>query len=162
MVRLWSKANPEGYGLHVQRKRRDIDRLQGEIQELFADLWQVPRFSGLRSGFRPQVDSYRTSDPPQLTVLIEVPGVDAESIDLTIADGALTVSGERARPRCEGLVYQQMELEYGPFRRQVQLPDGIDVGAARATYDRGVLKVVIPMRQRSATGERVAIEVTHS
>jgi len=146
----------------VQRKRRDIDRLQGEIQELFADLWQVPRFSGLRSGFRPQVDCYRTSDPPELTVLVELPGVDVDSIDLVIADGALIVSGERVRPRCEGLVYEQMELEYGQFRRQVQLPEGIDVGAARATYDRGVLKVVVPITPRPTAGERVAIEVTRS
>jgi HSP20 family protein len=146
----------------VQRKRRDIDRLQGEIQELFADLWQVPRFSRLRSGFRPQVDCYRTSDPPELTVLIELAGVDADSIELVIADGALTVSGERVRPRCEGLVYQQMELEYGPFRRQVQLQEGIEVGQAHATYDRGVLKVVIPMTRRSATRERVPIVVTRS
>jgi len=146
----------------VERKRRDIDQLQDEIQELFADLWQVPRFSGLRGGFRPQVDCYRTSDPPELTVLIELPAVDVDSVDLVIAAGTLTVSGERVRPRSEGLVYQQMELEYGPFRRQVQLPDGIDVGSARATYDRGVLRVVIPMTRRGATGERVSIEVTRS
>ena len=36
--------------------RRDVDKLQEEIEELFADLWQVPRFSGLRLGFRPNVD----------------------------------------------------------------------------------------------------------
>jgi HSP20 family protein len=146
----------------VQRKRRNIDTLQSEIQELFADLWQVPRFSGLRSGFRPQVDSYRSGDPPELVVLIELPGVEPDEIDLVIADGALIVSGERVRPRCEGLVYQQMEFEYGPFRRQVHLPQGIDVGAARATYDRGLLKVVIPMASRPAAGERVAIEVTRT
>src|SRR5918995_4626725 len=132
----------------MERKRRDIDRLQGEIQELFADLWQVPRFSGLRSGFRPQVDCYRTSDPPELTVVIELPGVDPDAVELVIADSTLTVAGTRSRPRCEGLVYQQMELEYGPFQRRVQLPDGVDAGAARATYDRGMLKVVLPLAQR--------------
>jgi len=45
--------------------RRDIDRLQEEIEELFADLWQVPRFSGLRHGFRPNVDCFHTDDPQQ-------------------------------------------------------------------------------------------------
>ena len=40
--------------------RRNIDRLQGEIEELFADLWQVPRFSGIRKGFRPAVDCFFT------------------------------------------------------------------------------------------------------
>ena len=45
-----------------------MDQLQNEIQELFADLWQVPRFSGLRAGFRPQIDCYRTADPAELVV----------------------------------------------------------------------------------------------
>ena len=57
-------------------RKRDMDQLQNEIQELFADLWQVPRFSGLRAGFRPQIDCYRTADPPELVVLVELPGVD--------------------------------------------------------------------------------------
>ena len=60
--------------------RRDMDELQEQIQELFNDLWQVPRFSGLRHGFRPEADCYRLDDPPELHVLVELPGVDADSI----------------------------------------------------------------------------------
>jgi HSP20 family protein len=146
----------------MERKRRDIDRLQGEIQELFADLWQVPRFSGLRSGFRPQVDCYRTTDPAEFTVVVELAGVDPDSVEVILADGTLSVGGVRERPRCEGLVYQQMELEYGSFQRRVPLPEGIDIAAARATYDRGLLKVVVPIAQRPVARERVAIEVTRS
>ena len=146
----------------MQRKRRDMDRLQGEIQELFADLWQVPRFSGLRSGFRPQVDCYRTADPAELVVVVELPGVDPDDVQAVIADGTLTVAGNRSRPKCEGLVYQQMELEYGPFQRRIPLPDGVDVASARATYDRGMLRIVLPIAQRPAPGERVAIEVTRT
>src|SRR5207245_3436302 len=108
-------------------RKRDIDQLQNEIQELFADLWQVPRFSGMRRGFRPQVDCYRTAEPAELTVLIELPGVDPEAIDLVIAEGTLYVAGGRKRPRCEGQSYQQMELDYGSFRRQVQLGVGVGV-----------------------------------
>jgi HSP20 family protein len=59
-------------------------------------------------------------------------------------------------------VYQQMELEYGPFQRRIQLPDGVDAAAARATYDRGLLKIVLPVAQRPAPGARVAIQVTRS
>jgi len=47
--------------------RRDVDKLQEEIEELFADLWQVPRFSGMRHGFRPNVDCFHTDDPHALT-----------------------------------------------------------------------------------------------
>jgi HSP20 family protein len=137
-----------------------MSRLQNEIQELFSDLWQVPRFSGLRAGFRPHVDCYRTEDA--LTVLVELPGVDPAKIDLFVAEGTLYLSGERTRPRGEGQVYQQMELDYGPFRRQVTLSADVDVAQASADYEHGMLTVVLPIAKRPAAGERVAIEVTRS
>src|SRR6202035_4348146 len=56
------------------------DRLQEEIEELFADLWQVPRFAGTRRGFRPNVDSFHTGEPHALTVVIDLPGVDPSSL----------------------------------------------------------------------------------
>ena len=140
----------------VQRKR-NIDQLQHEVQELFSDLWQVPRFSGLRAGFRPHVDCFRTDDA--LTVLVELPGIDPEQVDLFVADATLYLLGNRVRPRSEGQVYQQMELDYGPFRTQVTLGADVDVAQARATYDKGILTIVLPLAQRPAPGERVAIEV---
>jgi HSP20 family protein len=143
-------------------RKRDIDQLQNEIQELFADMWQVPRFSGLRAGFRPQIDCYRTTDPAELIVLIELPGVAPESIELIVAEGLLQVSGERVRPRTSGQVYQQMELDYGPFRRQIHLGDDIDVAKALATYERGILKIVAPITTQPRPVARVAIVVTQS
>ena len=79
--------------------RRDIDRLHGEIEELFADLWQVPRFAGLRHGFRPAVDCFHTDEPHQLTIVVELAGVEPESVAVVVEERALTVSGERRRPR---------------------------------------------------------------
>jgi HSP20 family protein len=143
-------------------RKRDLDQLQSEIQELFADLWQVPRFSGLRPGFRPQVDCYRTEEPPELTVLIELPGVDPAGLDLVVAERTLTIAGSRDRPRRTGLVYQQMEIEYGPFRRQVQLDADLDAARAHAEFERGILTIVLPIAERRSAGARVSIEVTRS
>jgi HSP20 family protein len=140
-------------------RKRDIDQLQNESQELFADLWQVPRFSGLRAGFRPQIDCYRTADPPELVVLVELPGVDPSSIQLVVAEELLHVSGERARPRTSGQVYQQMELDYGPFRRQIHLGEDVDAANAVATYEAGILKIVAPIATEPRPVERVAIVV---
>ena len=140
--------------------KRNIDELQQEIQELFADLWQVPRFSGLRAGFRPHVDCYRTKD--SLTVLVELPGVDPAEIDVVVADGVLYLAGERGRPREDGQVYQQMELDYGPFRRQITLGADVDIEHARATYEKGILKIVLPVAEQRPAGERVVIEVSRS
>jgi HSP20 family protein len=139
-----------------------MDELQNEIQELFADLWQVPRFSGLRAGFRPQIDCYRTADPAELVVLVELPGVDPTSIQLVVAEGMLQVAGERVRPRSTGLVYQQMELDYGPFRRQIALGDDVDATKAQATYEQGILKVVAPIAVQPRPTARVSIVVTRT
>jgi HSP20 family protein len=139
-----------------------MDELQNEIQELFADLWQVPRFSGLRVGFRPQIDCYRTEDPAEFVVLVELPGVDPTTMTLVVAEGMLQVSGERMRPRSTGQVYQQMELEYGPFRRQIALGDDVDVTKAQATYEQGILKVVAPIAARARPAARVSIVVTRA
>ncbi|HWL33105.1 MAG TPA: Hsp20/alpha crystallin family protein [Gaiellaceae bacterium] len=139
--------------------RRDIDRLQGEIDELFADLWQVPRFSGIRDGFRPAVDCFFTDDPPQLVVIVELAGVDPDSIELSVEERALTISGSRARPRVPGQVYQQAEIEYGRFRRQIPLERDIDAAASRATYEAGMLQITLPVARRKRVGSAVVIVV---
>lgn len=142
--------------------RRDIDRLQGEIEELFADLWQVPRFSGVRHGFRPHVDCFHTAEPHQLTVVVELPGVDAESVEVVVEERSLTIAGERRRPRVEGQVYQQMEIAYGPFQRRIQLSEDVDVSGASAGYDRGLLTVTMPIAERQPQRERVPIAIRRS
>jgi HSP20 family protein len=138
--------------------RRDIDRLQGEIEELFADLWQVPRFSGLRTGFRPAVDCFTVDDPPQLVVIVELAGVDPESVEVVVEERALTISGERKRPRVPGQVYQQAEIEYGRFERRIGLGRDIDTAAAEAEYQAGLLKVTLPVAKRAPRGP-VAVTV---
>lgn len=142
--------------------RRDIDRLQGEIEELFADLWQVPRFSGLRHGFRPTVDCFHTDDPHQLTIVVELAGVEPESVAVVVEERALTVSGERRRPRVEGQVYQQMEIEYGAFSRTINLLEDVDGSAASASFERGLLTVTLPIVDRPPRREPVAIVVVRA
>jgi HSP20 family protein len=143
-------------------RKRDIDDLAGEIQELFADMWQVPRFSaGLRQGYRPQTDCYRTEEPPALTVVLELPGVDPAAVDVNVVGRTLTVSGERERPRIAGARYFAMEIEYGTFQRRVDLDEEIDPTQATATYDKGLLKIVLPLAPRAAQGP-VSIEVNRA
>jgi len=139
--------------------RRDIDRLQGEIEELFADLWQVPRFAGIRNGFRPAVDCYFTDDPAQLVVVVELAGVDPDSIELSVEQRTLTISGNRTRPRVPGQVYQQAEIEYGRFERTIPLEQDIDAGAATAAYEAGMLRITLPVARRAPTRRAVVIVV---
>jgi HSP20 family molecular chaperone IbpA len=126
-------------------RRRDLDDLQVEIQELFADLWQVPGFAGMRRGFRPQCDCFRTDDPPTLHVIVELPGVDPQSVEVSASGRVLTIAGSRERPSVAGARYQSMEIEYGSFQRRLELGEEVDAGRASATYDRGMLKLVLPV-----------------
>jgi HSP20 family protein len=141
--------------------RRDVDKLQEEIEELFADLWQVPRFSGIRHGFRPNVDCFHTDDPHALTVLVELPGVDPGSVRIVAGDRVLLVTGERKRPKVPGRVYQQMEIESGPFQRQVRLVEDIDPERARASFDNGVLTIELPVVEQPSAG-RIVIALERS
>jgi HSP20 family protein len=135
------------------------DRLQEEIEELFAELWQVPRFAGLRRGFRPNVDCFHTDAPHALTVVVELPGVDPHSLQIVAADRLLVVAGERPRPQVSARVYQQMEIEYGPFRRQIRLAEDVDPAEATAAYENGILTVHLPIVEQPAPGARITIEV---
>ena len=139
-------------------KRRDLENAAEEIEQLFADLWQVFPFSrGLRRGFRPQVDCYRTEE--QVVVVAELPGIEPDSIHLVAGTRALVIAGDRRRPKDCGH-YQQMEIDYGPFQRQVTLDEDVDAERATASYERGMLRVTLPIAPKRAPQERVSIEVT--
>lgn len=133
--------------------------LRDEIDELFADLWQVSRLGGARRGFRPLLDCFRTEDPATYTVVVDLAGVDPQRVNVTTADRALVISGERSRADCGGRSYQQMEIEYGPFQRVIQLPEDVDPSSAEATYDKGLLRIVVPIAEPAPRIRPVPIRV---
>src|SRR5581483_4694084 len=106
-------------------QRRHAGDLQGEIQDLIAELWQVPRFVGQRHGFRPQCDCYRTDDPPALHLTFELPGVDPDTVEIAATDRTLVVSGRRERPQRPGARWHQVEIDYGPFERRIDLAENV-------------------------------------
>ena len=126
---------------------RDDERLRGEIEELFADLWQVPRFAGLRGGFHPRADCFRSDDPARLTVVVELPGVDEREVHISATPRELVITGDRSRPAGVG-PYRQIEIDYGPFARRISLAEEIDPDEVSASYDRGLLTIVLPLARR--------------
>jgi HSP20 family protein len=110
------------------------------------ELWEVARFSGPRRGFQPQCDCYRTADPPALHLVLELPGVDHSAVRIAAAGTTLVVSGVRERPHPEGARYQQVEIEYGPFERRIELAEDVDADAATAIYEAGMLRLEVPLR----------------
>ena len=138
-------------------KKDHLDRLQSEIQELIDELWQVPRFSGMRRGFRPQVDVIRTDDPPEYQVVVELAGVDSETLRIFANDQALVVAGTRS-PAWRGRFFH-MEIEHGSFQRRVQFAEQVDPAGASATYERGLLTVTMPIAEREPAPEQVSIKI---
>ena len=135
------------------QKRRDVRLIHEELEELFADLWQVPGFAGLRRGFRPQVDCYRTDDPPAVTVVVDLAGIDPEQVSIEVAERTVLISGVRRRPKLNCRVsYRQMEIEEGPFQRRITLAEDVDPSSGEASYDRGLLTVVLPLAPKPPAG----------
>jgi HSP20 family protein len=144
----------------MEKPRRELEHAAEEIEQLFADLWQVFPFSrGMRRGYRPEVDVYRTDNPLSLTVVVELPGVDPGEVQVVASPQALLIAGERKRPKDCGH-YQQLEIEYGPFQRQVTLAENVDPEEATATYERGFLTIRLPIVPKPAPAERISIVVT--
>ena len=120
------------------------------MHEVLIEQWTVPRYTARRSAFRPQVDVFRSEDPPCLTVVVELAGVEPAAVAIVIRDGTLFLSGERIRPEGAraGRVYEQIEIEYGSFERQIPLREEVDSEATRAEYANGMLTVVLPLVRR--------------
>lgn len=131
--------------------------MQDEVQELIDELWQVPRFSGLRRGFRPQVDVVRTDDPAEFRIVVELPGVDPDDVKLYADDQTLAIGGERRRGYAGR--YFHMEIDYGPFQRRVRFPERVDPERANAEYHRGLLTITIPIASREPSHQSVVIQV---
>lgn len=134
--------------------------MKSEMEELFADLCQVPRLVARRAGFRPALDVYRTDDPPAVTVVVELAGVDPDAVEAAVVDGILVVRGRRTRPAGDQRSYQHIEIDYGVFERRVQLNDAVDSEAASATYENGLLAIHLPLARKTPTAVKLTIQST--
>ena len=135
----------------------NFERMRRDIDELFGDVFE--RSTGLRGrGFSPSVDVFYVDDPPRAVVKADLAGVEVDNVALEIRGRQLLIAGERRPEQARGRLYQQIEIEHGPFRRTVEL--GVDVTAeeARASYEDGILQVEVPLAARQERTRRVPIE----
>ncbi len=90
--------------------------------------------------FAPPVDIYE--DEHNITLKMEVPGIDEKDIDVHIENITLTVRGERKFEKEEKEEnFRRIERQYGSFTRVFTLPSSVDTGQVSANYDNGVLKI---------------------
>ena len=134
----------------------NFERMRREIDQLFGDVFER---TGLRGrGFSPAVDVFYVDDPPRAVVRADLAGVLIEDVSLEIRGRQLLIAGQRRAEQADGCLYQQIEIEHGPFRRTVELGTDVVGDEARAAYEDGILVVEVPLAARDATARRVPIE----
>jgi HSP20 family protein len=123
----------------------NFDRMRREMDELFGDPFDRRLTPQRHGGFSPAVDVYYTSDPPRAVVRVDLAGIDPAEIALEIRGRELILAGRRPPEGGEDRVYQQLEIQNGPFRRVVALGADVDADAASAAYEDGLLVVELPL-----------------
>lgn len=101
-----------------------------------------------RQGNSPELDLVEAAQ--EIRVEIELPGVEEQDIEVSIAENVLTLKGEKRSTReSEEGDYRHIERSFGSFERQVSLPSEVDADGAEATFKRGVLTVRLPKSSRA-------------
>ena len=124
---------------------------------LFDDLWAGGRrwpFDGPQSGpaegawMAPAIDVREDEDAFAITA--ELPGLSKDEVRIQFEDGVLTISGEKkVESEKKGRTWHRMERRYGRFSRSVALPASVDVDAADAKFEGGVLEIRVPKTEAS-------------
>ena len=137
-----------------QQEWRPLERLWREIDRLFEDfgggffrgsLFDADPFGGAQSRFlaAPAVDIAETDRAYEITA--ELPGVDEKSVEVKIADGVLTIRGEKRDEKREGdNDYFVHERSFGSFQRSFPVPEDADANKIEAKFRNGVLSVTLP------------------
>ncbi len=148
--------------------RDQVDRLFEE----FAGDWRMPSLRRDFFDWEPfrtplwthglvdvRFDVSETDKALELTA--ELPGIEEQDVELLLGDGVLTLKGEkRAEQEQKEKDYYLSERRYGAFSRSLRLPETVDPGKIKATFDKGVLRIVMPKRaEAKAEKKKIAISV---
>ncbi|MCL5110355.1 MAG: Hsp20/alpha crystallin family protein [Chloroflexi bacterium] len=129
----------------------DIEVLRREIDRTFEDFWggrqprswRVAFLPGQASRRYPLVNLYEDKDNFFVEAL--APGIDPDSLELTVDNGVLTISGEKKEPQdVAEEAYHRSERAAGKFARRVELSGTVDVDTVKADYKNGVLMITLP------------------
>jgi HSP20 family protein len=146
----WQQRPDGGFSFSPLRRittlRDDLDQLFDSVVGRFWD--SPPGNRQFLGGWLPPVDIYEDKDA--VTVRAELPGMKKEEIDISLHNGYLTLSGERKQEqKYEGADASRSERLLGRFQRTVSLPCQVNTDAIKATYNDGVLTVVLPKAEEA-------------
>jgi HSP20 family protein len=156
----WKRENEEKIPIRSERERDALLDLRNEMNQLFEDFFRRPfdlspfrEESSLAGGFIPQMDVSETDK--EINISAELPGMNADDIDISMTGNSLTIKGEKKSEKEEkGERYYRSERSYGSFRRSVPLPEEVQEEKIEATYKNGVLKVTLPKSPLAQKGTK--------
>lgn len=139
----------------------EFERLTSEIEEMFFRFYGGPRLRIMKGGaFQPLADVFYVKKSNTVIVKLEIPGISPDDVRLTLQDKTLVVEGTRVDTGNEGeKVYQQMEIDYGHFKRKIMLPVSVDVENSKATYKEGFLTLELPVAESRKSAINVPIKI---
>jgi HSP20 family protein len=138
----------------------NFERMRREIDELFGDVFGRSPLSR-QSGFTPHIDVFYEGNPPTAVVIqAELAGVEPDRVALEIRGRRLIIAGERRAVQHQGCFYQQVEIEHGPFRRDIELGTDVDADRAKASYENGILRIEVPVVMPEERVRRVPVRST--
>jgi HSP20 family protein len=138
---------------------REFSTMQDRMNRLFRESYspEGPEESLTTTSFAPLVDIYE--DEHNITLKLEVPGIDEKDIDVRIENTTLTVHGERKIEKEEKEEnFRRVERQYGSFTRSFTLPSSVDSGQVTAHYDKGVLKIKLA-KKAEAKPKQIKVNV---
>lgn len=140
------------------RPFRELTTLREEMDQLWNRFFgEWPSMEPSRGEWAPSLDVSETKD--NIVVKAEVPGMDAKDIDISLANDALTVKGEKKQEKEEkDENYHRVERSYGGFSRSVRLPKDVQSDKIKASYKNGVLKITLP-KSEEAKKKEIKIKV---
>jgi HSP20 family protein len=138
---------------------REFSTLQDRMNRLFRDSFAEGREESLSdTAFAPLVDVYE--DEHNITLKIEVPGMEEKDIDVHLENNTLTVHGERKFEEEEKEEnYRRVERQYGSFSRTFTLPNTVDAEKVSANYDKGILKIKLA-KKAEAKPKQIKVSVS--
>ena len=136
----------------------NFDRMRREMDELFGDMVERVGLSRRRTGSWPAVDVAYASEPPRAIVTADLAGIELDELELQIEGHTLILAGRRGPAETDGDVYQQVEIERGPFRRVIELGAEVLAERASARYEDGMLRVELPLARSPERPRAAPIE----
>jgi len=127
------------------------ERMNRLFEESFAGRLEEPAVVGSGT-WTPLADAYET--PEAFVVLLELPGIDEDDVEVQVDGDTLTVKGQRRGHSLRPDRFHRMERSHGPFSRSLQLSEDVDADRVNAQLRDGVLRLELPKARRAPRRDR--------